>query len=94
MICVMIERHIAETLEEHYEQNAKNVIQAAIHVPGFISGESLKDTYDPNHRIIWSTWRNIQDWQAWEHSPQRKEMMDVINTMLVGDEKVTILEHT
>jgi heme-degrading monooxygenase HmoA len=92
MIRVIIERLIAESLEANYEDTAKETLQKAIKAPGFISGESLKDIQNSRHRCILCNWRSIQDWQIWQQSHERKEMMDKLNLMLEKEEKVTILE--
>lgn len=92
MIRVIIERSIAEDLEANYEEAAKETLQKAIVSPGFISGESRKDITNSRHRFILCTWRSLQDWQSWQHSSERKEMMDKLNLMLDKEEKVTILE--
>lgn len=93
MIRVIIERHIAEELAEHYERAARNTLQQAMQAHGFISGESLRNAYDPNHRVVMATFRTVQDWQRWQTSQARKEIMEAINPMLEGEEKITILEH-
>lgn len=92
MIRVIIERSIAESLEANYEDTAKQTLQKAIRAPGFISGESLKDITNSRHRVILCNWRSTQDWQAWQLSHERKEMMDKLNLMLEREEKVTVLE--
>ena len=93
MIRVIIERHIAETLETTYEQAAKNTLQQAVSADGFISGESLRNANDPNPRLILSNWRSVQDWHRWFLSEERKEMMNILNPMLETEEKITILEQ-
>ena len=93
MIRVLIERHIADDLAEHYEKAARNTLQTAMQAHGFISGESLKSAYDPNHRVVMATFRNIADWQRWHSSQERKEIMEAITPMLETEEKITILEH-
>lgn len=93
MIRVIIERHIAHTLETTYETVAKNTLQKAVSADGFISGESLRNANDANHRLILSNWRSIQDWHRWYSSEQRKEMMNELNPILETEEKITILEQ-
>jgi len=93
MIRVIIERHIADDLAEHYERAARNTLQKAMSAHGFISGEALHDASNPNHRYVIVTYRTIQDWHRWSSSEERKEMMEAINPMLETDEKITILEH-
>lgn len=92
MIRVIIERFIAESLEANYEDTAKDILQKAIRSDGFISGESLKDTQNDRHRFILCNWRSITEWQQWEHSHERKELMDKLNLMLEKEEKTTVLE--
>lgn len=93
MIRVLIERHIADDLAEHYEKAARNTLQLAMQAHGFISGESLKDCNNHNHRVVMATFRTIQDWQRWHLSEERKQIMEAIMPMLQSDEKITVLEH-
>jgi heme-degrading monooxygenase HmoA len=93
MIKVIIERHIADELGEHYEKAAKATLQKAMQAHGFISGEALRDFDDHNHRIVIANYRTINDWQLWLGSVERKEMMEQIRPMLDREEKFTILEH-
>jgi heme-degrading monooxygenase HmoA len=92
MIRVIIERHIAESLEGAYEKASRDILQQAFHAPGFISGESLKNAFDPNHRILLSKWRTVQDWQGWFASSERKAMMLELSPMLEREEKITVFE--
>ncbi|MEH6471710.1 MAG: antibiotic biosynthesis monooxygenase [Halopseudomonas sp.] len=94
MIKVMIERHIAEDLAEHYQQRASRTLQTAMGTGGFISGESLQDLNDSYHRIIFANYRTLDHWLTWYHSHERKEMMSSLRPMLTQDEKITIMEHT
>jgi len=75
MIRVIIERQIAQEMERTYEEHARQALKNAIEIPGFVSGESLKDERDPNHRVILSSWRSAADWYRWQGSPERREMM-------------------
>ncbi len=93
MIKVMIERQIAIDLEEHYQQRANSTLQTAMASHGFISGESLQDMDNPNHRIIFANYRTRQDWQNWYLSSARQEIMDLLRPMLTEDEKITIMTH-
>lgn len=93
MIRVLIERHVAESLESHYRDVARRILQSAVQAPGFISGESLHNLMDPNHCMIWSTWRSANDWQNWLNSDHRKTMMQEMGPLLDREEKFTLLEH-
>ncbi len=94
MIRVLIERHIAETLEEAYEQRARKVLQHAVAAPGFVSGETLVDSHDPNHRITLANWRSEADWDRWFHSEERRELMSELVPMMDKEETVLVLQQS
>ncbi|MBN7769438.1 antibiotic biosynthesis monooxygenase [Marinobacter daepoensis] len=94
MIRVLIERHIAETLESAYEDRARKVLQRAVSTPGFISGETLVDSSDPNHRITLANWRSEADWDRWYRSSERRELMAELTPMMDRDEMITVLQHS
>lgn len=91
MIRVLIERHIAESLEAAYEVRSRKVLQQAVAAPGFISGETLVDRHDPNHRITLANWRSEADWDRWYHSENRRDLMTELIPMMDQDEKITVL---
>lgn len=92
MIRVLIQRIIADGLEHPYEEAARRVIQQAVQSPGFISGESFRDLERPNHRVVMVTWQNRHSWERWESSPERKESLSAFRSMLLEEEKITLLE--
>lgn len=93
MIKVLIERHIAPDLSEHYDLAAMRTLQTAMQAHGFISGEVLHNADDPNHRLLIANYRTIQDWQRWHQSEERREMMSQLAPMLETEERVTVFEH-
>lgn len=93
MIRVLIERHVAESLERLYEDRSRRILQRAISAPGFISGESLVDTTDPNHRFTLATWRSESDWLHWQASDERKALMAELVPMMDREEVITVLRH-
>lgn len=92
MIRVLIQRTIAEGLEQPYEEAARRVIQQAVQSPGFISGESFRDLERPDRRVVMVTWQNRHSWERWEHSAERKQSIDAFRPMLMEDETITLLE--
>ncbi|PXX90872.1 antibiotic biosynthesis monooxygenase [Marinobacter vulgaris] len=94
MIRVLIERHIAESLETVYEERSRRVLQNAVNAPGFVSGETLVDTSDPNHRFTLANWRSEADWQRWYLSEERRTLMAELVPMMDRDEVITVLEHS
>jgi heme-degrading monooxygenase HmoA len=93
MIRVLIERHIAETLEPAYEERSRKVLQHAVSAPGFVSGETLVDSSDSNHRFTLANWRSETDWLRWQGSEERKSLMLELMPMMDRDEIITVLKH-
>ncbi|WP_409526237.1 antibiotic biosynthesis monooxygenase family protein [Nitrincola sp. MINF-07-Sa-05] len=93
MIRVMIERHIALDLDEHYDRVASETLQKAMSAHGFISGEALRDIDDPMHRLVIANFRNAHDWQIWAQSEARKDMMKQMSLLLEQEEKITLFEY-
>jgi antibiotic biosynthesis monooxygenase (ABM) superfamily enzyme len=93
MITVIIERHIAPDMSSTYESFAKQIIQATVSAPGFISGESLHGLDDPNARYIFVKMKNKSDWQSWFESKERRELVSLVGPMLAIPEKITLLTH-
>ncbi|MEX2474803.1 antibiotic biosynthesis monooxygenase [Marinobacter sp.] len=94
MIRVLIERHIAETLESAYEERSRKVLQQAVSAPGFVSGETLVDASDPNHRLTLANWRSASDWDQWYRSEERKALLTELKPMMDQDEVITVLEQS
>ncbi|TGN41413.1 antibiotic biosynthesis monooxygenase family protein [Marinobacter confluentis] len=93
MIRVLIERHIAESLEPVYEERSRRILQRAVSAPGFVSGETLVDSDDRNHRFTLANWRSEADWLRWHGSDERKAMMAELTPMMDRDEIITVLKH-
>lgn len=94
MIRVLIERHIAETLETAYEERSRKVLQQAVSAPGFISGETLVDSHDSNRRVTLANWRSEADWNRWFRSEERRSLMLELVPMMDEDEQITVLKQS
>lgn len=92
LIHVVIERHIAVDMEEAYRRVLLDVRRGAVRADGYVSGETLRDTADPRHHVIISTWRSHLDWDRWAASPERIAVMERMRPALSDDERVTVLE--
>ena len=92
MVRVLIERRISEGMVETFHQTLREMRREAIHTPGNVSGESLRDTHDHHHYFVISTWNSPQAWQAWNASEGRQRVMARIGPMLEEPEKITVLE--
>lgn len=92
MIRVLIERTLAAGAEEQLQEAMRQIRREAIHRPGYLSGETLRDVSNPRHYVILSTWRSREEWEAWKSSETRRAVEDKIAPMLEGPERITIFE--
>ena len=93
MISVLIQRVVAPGMEVSYDQVINGIMQSAVTVPGFISGESMHDMEYPNVRYLMVKMRSELDWYAWHASPERNQALTQISPLLLEPEKVTLLSH-
>ena len=64
----------------------------AIHRPGYISGETLRDLDEAGRYLIVSTWRSRRAWEDWSASETRRGCEREIGHLLVEPERVHICE--
>ena len=50
--------------------------------PGYISGETLNRIDKKDECMVISTWRSVEDWNAWVNNPKRIEIQTQIDRML------------
>lgn len=94
MIKVIIERHIAEGLEDAYQETIRKLMMSITDRPGFLKGDAYRDVHHPNHFYVISNWENIGSWERWCNSPERQHMLGELAPFLEKDEKYTVLALT
>jgi len=57
---------------------------------GFVGGENLLNDKDVSIVAIISTWENVEDWQAWESSTARQEILQEAAPLLEEELRVAI----
>lgn len=67
MIKVMVDRNTSDA--NRMTPFLLELRAAAMQSPGYVTGETLVNMENPNNVITISTWRDIDDWYAWETSP-------------------------
>ena len=93
MIRVIIEREVAEGLEEFYEAAIANLLDVMANAGGYLSGESLVEIHRPNRYIVVTRWVDEAAWNRWYVSSERQQMLDAIRPFLLNDEKFTLLRQ-
>lgn len=92
MIRVLIERRLVEGAEEKLQKAMREIRREAIHTPGYVSGESLRDVSNPRLYVTLSTWRSHEEWEMWRKSELRERFEEKIAPLLTEPERVTVLE--
>lgn len=92
MIRVLIERWLLPGTEDEFRAVMRGMRQEALHAPGYISGETLRDVDATRHYVVISTWRSRTDWDAWAVSAARDAVRERIRPMLAEEERTTVLE--
>ena len=90
MIRAIIERHLKNG--ESLTPLLRELRAAAMHWPGYISGETLVSTEDKSIIIVISTWRSLEDWKVWGTSEMRAKLYQQIEPLLVEKPKVSTYE--
>ena len=86
MIKVIVERQAKEG--ESLSPLLRELRAAALHYPGYITGETLVSTEDKSIITVISTWRSLEDWKAWETSETRAKLYQQIRPLLVEEPKI------
>ena len=94
MIRVLIERHLKEDKREDLVPLLIELRTAAMHQPGYVTGETLTSTEDASIIAVLSTWRSLEDWKAWEKSVSRNKLYQQIEPLLLEKPKVSIYNVT
>jgi len=92
MVKIVIERHLKEGKKGDLMPLLRELRAAAMHQPGYVTGETLASTEDPSIISVLSTWRSLEDWKAWETSEARVELYQLIDLLLVEEPKVSIYQ--
>jgi heme-degrading monooxygenase HmoA len=93
MIRVLLERQVAEGMEEDYRRTLVEMRNEAVRFPGYVEGESLRDPNNPQHNVVISSWRSLEDWERWVSSSIRERVLATISPMLEEPEKITVLQR-
>ena len=93
MIRVIIEREIAEGLEQFYESAIANLLGVMANARGYVSGESSVEIHRPNRYVVITRWTDESAWNHWYQSSERQELLNVIRPFLLKEEKFTLLKQ-
>jgi heme-degrading monooxygenase HmoA len=64
----------------------------AMTFPGFISAEHIKSMKGSPISALLYNWKALGDWEAWESSRLRQQMLEEAEALLVSPPRITIYE--
>jgi pentatricopeptide repeat protein len=77
-----IKRYVKKGKTREAVELLKEVRSRALKQPGYISGETLINHYDPCNITVISTWQTIDDWIRWQESDERSAKEDLLEGLL------------
>ncbi len=92
MIRILVERHLKEGKRGGLMPLLRELRAAALHHPGYVTGETLASTEDPSIISVLSTWRSLEDWKAWEKTETRLKVYEKIEPLLVEKPKISVYQ--
>lgn len=81
---VFIKRYVKKGKTDAALELLKAVRAQALQQPGYISGETLVNHYDPCNITVVSTWQTIDDWIRWQESDERSGKEDQLEVLQEG----------
>ena len=81
---VFIRRYVKKGKTQAAVKLLMEVRSQALKQPGYISGETLVNHYDPRHIAVLSTWQSIDDWIRWQESDERSAKEDQLESLQEG----------
>ena len=81
---IFIKRYVKKDKTQEAVELLKDVRSQALKQPGYISGETLINHYDPCIITVVSTWQTIDDWIRWQESEERSEKEEQLEGLQEG----------
>jgi len=72
MVKILISRRFKEGHHKEILTLLSDLRRSAVNQKGYVSGLTLVAHDDPQKRLVISTWQDMEAWQAWKNSRDRK----------------------
>lgn len=81
-IKIIIRRIVPEEATNLLTPLLRKLRALAMNHAGYISGETLRCTNDPQEFLVISSWQSEKDWESWLHHSERTEIQDQIDVLI------------
>jgi len=89
---IFIKRTVQNTNVIELTMLLKRLRSLTLNQPGYISGETLKRIDKPNECMVISTWRSVDDWNAWVNNEKRGKIQTEVDQLLGQETEYAIYE--
>ena len=79
-IKVLIKRHFKAGRSAEGLSLLRELRNQAMLQPGYISGETLSSSEDPQTLVVIASWQDIESWIAWRENDTRKTLERMLET--------------
>ena len=84
-LTLMVERTVIPGVQGEIKALLRELRSHATLQPGFISGRTVVDAFNPAIFMTISNWSTMDEWERWENNLQRVSIMGRISDLLQGD---------
>ena len=79
---IFIKRRVSDVNVLALTSLLKQLRSLTLNQPGYIYGETLKRVDREDECMVISTWRTLDDWNAWLNNPERATIQSEIDLLL------------
>lgn len=90
MVKVLIKRYVRARDSSRLLGLLLDLRAAALHQPGYVSGETVMRGDDPVEVLTIGEWLTEDHWKAWSTSEQRHGLGDMVTPLLVGEAETAV----
>ena len=77
---ILIKRKFKKGKKNEIIAMLKELRSMAMQQPGYISGETLSSSDQPQTLMVISSWQDMESWQSWRENNTRKTLEQMLST--------------
>jgi heme oxygenase (mycobilin-producing) len=86
---ILIERKFKEGVGAETLKTINALRIGALKMHGYIGGETLVSHADQRDVLVISQWGSMEDWKAWQASPEREQLEKTLSRSLEGPTRIS-----
>jgi heme-degrading monooxygenase HmoA len=80
---ILIKRKFKKGKQQEIIAMLRELRSSALNQTGYISGETLTSTEDPQTMMVISTWQDLESWYNWKRNNTRQTLEQMLETYQV-----------